>query len=243
MAITRRKFHFQIIHRLVALFFLTLNLTNCASIPTRNESSEKVPSVKLVYARIFDEVCAERYTKKPLNHEVVSELEDRLPSWRKLWEDEGVKLLNETARLTGKPFKIHDIKVSLSLCWFPSISEPLIVNPSYSLKSYTKDLDSDSYLIALIEHEILHSYVDDILPPSTPLLDQYKNESKTLQNHLHLFALQQATFEKLGWNDKLKDLIQRDSSLPNPAYQKAWELVNQPAIYDDLIRELKTLSK
>ena len=61
----------------------------------------------------------------------------------------------------------------------------------------------------------------------------------TVLNHLHLFALQKATYLKLGWQNQLKDVIFKDESL-NMDYKRAWGIVNQHENYLSFIEELKS---
>jgi hypothetical protein len=102
------------------------------------------------------------------------------------------------------------------------MSAPLIVNVRYSLKSFTDHPNQDDVTISTIGHELLHNYIDSFLPEETPLLIKYKSESKMVLGHLHLFALQKATYLALGWQSKLKDVVAKDESLPNIEYKRAW---------------------
>lgn len=113
-----------------------------------------------------------------------------------------------------------------------------MVNVRYSLGSFTKTPININVTISTIEHEILHTYIDSFLKKNTPLLQKYHNESQTVLSHLHLFALQKATYLLLGQNKILNDVIAKDDSLPNGEYKRAWEIVNKEG-YVPFIKELK----
>ena len=173
--------------------------------------SSGTPTVTLQYASLYDEVCSSK-TAYAIDPKWKEELIKRLPDWRRLWDEEGTPLLKTSTKLVGKPFREHEFKVALSLCSFPSISFPLIVNTRYSLRSFTPEARSDLVFISVIEHEILHNYFNSFLPKTSPLLTKYKAESKGVVGHLHLLALQKATYLELGWQSKLKDIIANDEA-------------------------------
>lgn len=224
--------------------------TFCASLITNavyaknNEGnpSIKIPTIRIFYASLFDEVCSKKTSYK-IDSSWPSELNNRLPQWQQLWNQEGTQLLKQAIKIVGKPFPQNNFSVPLSLCSFPSMSAPLIVNVRYSLKSFTDHPNLDDVTISTIDHELLHNYIDSFLPKETPLLIKYKSEPKMVLGHLHLFALQKATYLALGWQSKLKDVIAKDKSLPNSNYKRAWEIVNEKENYSEFIRELKSVPK
>lgn len=203
------------------------------------DSSIEVPTVSLFHAAMFDEICSSKTSYK-INPAWDQELNNRLPQWEKLWKQEGTQLVKAAIKLIGKPFPQNNFSVPLSLCSFPSMSAPLIVNVRYSLKSFTNHPNLDDVTISTIEHELLHNYIDSFLPEETPLLIKYKSESKIVLGHLHLLALQKATYLALGWQSKLRDVIAKDERLPNSDYKRAWEIVNDKNNYSKFVAELKS---
>lgn len=196
------------------------------------------PTVTLIYASIFDPICSTKTSYK-IDPVWIEELNSRITQWQKLWDQEGSVLLKTSEKLIGKPFPQNHFYVPLTLCTFPSMSTPLMVNVRYSLNSFIVHPIKSNTTISIIEHEVLHVYIDSFLPKKTPLLIKYKNESQTVLNHLHLFALQKATYLILGWNTRLHDIITKDDRLPNPDYKRAWEIVKQEG-YAPFIAELKS---
>lgn len=225
---------------------LILLTVSFSSISFANEKLLSVkyslPKVTIFYAAIFDTVCTVK-TGYKIDPAWAQNLNKQLPQWRALWNQEGSMLLATTTKVIGRPFIQENFQVSLSLCTFPSMSAPLIVNARYALSSFTKNPIPDDVLISNIYHELLHNYIDSFFPKNSPLLTKYKKESPGVLNHLHLFALEKAVYLKLGWRSKLKEVIAKDQSLPNPDYKRAWDIVNNKENYQDFVAELKNYNK
>lgn len=202
----------------------------------------QVPKITIFYASTFDNICTNKTSYK-IDPAWVQDLKNQLPTWKKLWNKEGVLLLNTTIKLTGILFEQKNFQTSLSLCSFPSISAPLIVNARYALRSFSDYPVSNSVFISTIYHELLHSYIDSFLPKKTPLLIKYKNETKGVLDHLHLLALEKAVYLQLGWKFKLKLIIAKDKSLPNNDYKRAWKIINKKEGYENFITELKSFGR
>lgn len=222
--------------------FITLVLLSGMAVANNELSVNPLPKETIFYAAIFDNVCSTKTFYK-IDSAWVSDLENHLPHWRNLWNQEGVLLLKTTFNLIGRSFAQQNFQVSLSLCSFPSMSAPLIVNARYALRSFTNQPIPDYLLISNIYHELLHNYIDSFLPKNTSLLTKYKGESPVVINHLHLFALEKAVYLQLGWDNKLKEIIAKDDSLPNGYYKRAWEIVNRKDNYKDFVAELKSYSQ
>lgn len=219
---------------LFALLILP-NISNAIEIPSSNI---EYPVVSIFYANMFDGVCTKKtgYVISPF---WLNELNKNMPHFQILWDDEGTLLLKNTVKFIGRPFVQNNFQAALSLCSFPSMSAPLLINARYSLNHFTPQPIPDYVLIGTIYHEILHNYIDSFLPKNTPLLTQYKNETKGVKSHLHLFALEKAIYLQLKWEDKLETIIKKDKSLPNPDYKRAWEIINKKENYYSFLNELK----
>jgi hypothetical protein len=102
-------------------------------------TENQVPSVQLTYADGFDAVCSQQthYAKKP---EWIAEINARPPEFIANWRHDGGRLLRATEQILGKPFRDKQFMIALSVCWFPSMSDPLLVNVRFSLKSFTTDV-------------------------------------------------------------------------------------------------------
>ena len=197
------------------------------------------PKVVLTYAAPFDNICSIKTAYK-IEKSWIRELIQRLPYWQSLWQNEGHLLLKTTIDLIGKPFVHEEFHVALSLCNFPSMSMPLIVNARYLLGKYMKEPRPDFILMSIIFHEVLHNYLTPILPKETALLKKYKQESFVVLNHLHLLALIKSVYLSLGWQEKLDAIIRDDEKLAHDGYKRAWEIINKYENYIDFINEIKT---
>lgn len=204
-----------------------------------NAAYAMAPRVTLVPAVVFDKVCTQKLDYK-IQPSWRKELDVKLPLLSKQWDKQGNKLLNETILLIGKPFTATSYRVALSLCNFPSMSDPLMVNMRYSLNSFTTNALPSDVTMSIIYHELLHVYLDNIIPKSSPLLKKYSNESDTVKEHLHLFALMKAVYLKLNMQHQLDEVIKKDDSLPNHDYKKTWEIINGKEGYQPFIAELKS---
>lgn len=207
-------------------------LLSCAS------ASADVPAVHLSYADSFDEIC-EQQTKYAINPAWVSEARSRLPEFQSQWQTNGERFLRTTEQIVGKRFTEREFQVSLSVCTFPSMAEPLLVNIRFSLKSFVRDALSSDVTISTIFHEILHRYLSGRIPAKSKLLIRAANEDETVRSHLHLLALQKAVYLKLGLADTLTRVIEKDHALPNKSYGRTWDIVNDGQNYSAFVDELK----
>lgn len=201
----------------------------------------QIPDVVILYASNFDKVCTSKTSYK-IESSWVQDLKNNLPTWIDVWHKEGAPLLDTSAKLVGKAFNQKNFHVSLSLCSFPSMSTPLIVNARYALHDFTPHPISNSVFISIIYHEILHNYIDSFLPKKTPLLIKYKNEPQDVLSHLHLLALEKAVYLQLGREHTLKQVIEKDENLPNKDYKRAWKIINKKEVFENFIAELKSYS-
>lgn len=197
----------------------------------------QVPIVQLAYADGFDAVCSQQthYAIKP---EWVAEVNARLPEFTANWRRDGERLLRATGEVVGKPFRDKEYLVALSVCSFPSMSDPLLVNVRFSLKSFTTDSLPPNVTTSIILHEILHHYLSDKTPRDSALLSKYRDEDETVKTHIHLLALMNAAYARLGQAETLMRVIEKDRALPNHSYARAWQIV-QAETYPAFVAELR----
>lgn len=195
------------------------------------------PRVTFSYAKVFDSVCSQQ-TGFEIQSGWVTELNSRLPALQISWDKSGQTLLKTTVKIIGKEFQESELGVALSVCSFPSLSDPLLVNMHYSLKSFTENPLSTDVTISIFFHEILHRYLIGKIPNDSRLLLKYKSEDETVLSHLHLFAIRKAVYLELGEANLLREVIKKDVSLPNPDYKRAWEIVNSLEDYHSFLDEL-----
>jgi hypothetical protein len=82
---------------------------------------------------------------------------------------------------------------------------------------------SDNAFIDLVFHELTHTWVSENLGKSK-LLEKYKSEERVVKNHLHLLAVQNFIYVKLGRAD-LVELLARKNRIIGGDYLRAWEIV------------------
>ena len=203
------------------------------------------PTISFEYSYVpFDKVCS-KYNGFKIEQEWIDEMNQTIDSFDAIWQKQGTPLLEMTVKDIGKPFLQKDMVAILSLCNYPSMSHPLIVNMRKYMSSATNGKPRPKHLFkALIFHELLHTYVDDIIKEcqTTPLLEKYKDEAGSVLSHIHLMAVMKHVYIKSGLLKELEDVIAKDRSIGS-VYERAWEIVNDLENYQDLIEELKSNCK
>jgi hypothetical protein len=67
----------------------------------------------------------------------------------------------------------------------------------------------------------------------------YKSEEPIVKNHLHLMAVMKMVYLKLGREAQLQQIIETDSKIDNPGYQRAWQIVNEIEGHHAFVQELR----
>jgi hypothetical protein len=209
------------------------------------------PSIEISYAYLFDELCAQN-NKYKIDPAWVAEVKSRLPQIQAAWATSGPgsTLLKTTEEIVGKNFDQKQIHVALTVCNYPSMGDPLIINMRYSLKSFINEPLPMDVTVDIIYHEILHNYIGGVagpylgevpgkIPADSKLLLKYEKEDETVRGHLHLLALQKAVYLKRGHAETLQRVLAKDKSLPNKSYARAWEIVNEGDNYISFVNELR----
>ncbi|MEQ1877152.1 MAG: hypothetical protein ABL958_10930, partial [Bdellovibrionia bacterium] len=169
-----------------------------------------------------------------------------LPKLVKDWKTNGKIFLSETEILVGKSWGRKELTFFHHVCPdFPDLSGPTSIRMDPLINATKKT--EPRILIEIrdtIWHELLHGYVDsiiDIVEETTPLLDKHAAENGPVLVHLHLVAIQQIIYEKLG--------LQSDAALVRDYYVKsgltdyvrAWDLVQKdgPQAYVEELKKKK----
>ena len=196
------------------------------------------PSVTMAYSWLLDNTVAEK-TNFIVKPEWVDELEKRTPEFQQSWNDQAGILLGKTIELTGgRTFKETEMHAAFVLCNMASLSFPLVLNVRRYLTVVLGPRVEPMYLFnAQVFHELLHTFVVENLPDTTPLQEKYKNEDQVTKNHLHLMAIQKAVYTSLGRLDELKALIDSDSQIGG-SYKRSWDIVNSED-YQAFVDEFK----
>lgn len=182
------------------------------------------PKITFEYGDLYDRFCAD-VMKKTVERTAVEELETRLQEFHAQWQKEAPQLFRATVKLTKAPFEFGEAKAALSLCNPGSLSFPLIIN----VRPYLKSINGEKALplgefVATVFHENLHRYVNDrkkTLPgATTPLLTKYKVDPAPVRNHLHLFAILDEVYRKLGRQKDLERHMAFENTLASAAFFK-----------------------
>lgn len=195
-------------------------------------------SVKIRYMPVMDSLCAFA-SGYDIESEWEKELLIRKTELEQEWEKTGQKLISAAEEITGSNFEKKQYVAYLTLCNTPSRSSPLILNMRHSLSSFSENPVPMRYKRDTLFHELMHPYIDELLPKFAPTLEAYKNEHARVLDHLHLLALQKAVYLHLNLEQELSSIIEIDSSLPGGYYKRAWEIVNShETFYQVLVEEL-----
>lgn len=205
--------------------------------PSPTGAGSGYPKVRFDYGFVpFDRACS-KATGKEIPQEQIAELESRLASFQEHWDEEGPRLLEATIAATGKPFIQQHLTAVMSLCDFPSMSHPLLLNMRRFLNSGPEDPPrSKSSFLSLVFHELLHIYVTETLEKS-PLIEKYADEPGSVKSHMHLMAIMKKVYLQLGLEDELAELVAKDAG--RPIYARSWQIVNELEGYQPFVDELK----
>jgi hypothetical protein len=72
------------------------------------------------------------------------------------------------------------------------------------------------------------------------LIEKYAHEPVVVLTHLHLTALMKQVYLKLGRAELLREIVVGDSAAEDPAYRRAWEIVNDIEGHEAFVNELRT---
>jgi hypothetical protein len=203
------------------------------------------PDVTMDYKPMFDAACAQA-TGKEIAPAAVDELRSRLESFRESWRRDAPRLLGAVPEITGVPLRFREAKAALFLCGaFPAMSLPLMLNVRIYLEATAKGAPVPAEDFSnLVFHEVLHRYVGDIIDGNpgrtTPVLDKYRDEAVPVRNHLHLYALMAAVYNKLGREDELGRSFVVEQKFPKAGAisARAREIIAAEGA-DRFIRELR----
>jgi hypothetical protein len=200
-------------------FALLLLSANAAASP---------PGVRITYSEKLDSECSTTQGAA-IKDEWKAEFAQKRIDFEKQWAEIGPRLLVATERLTGREFSRSSVTARLTLCNVPSenFGTDILVNMRYALASFTDHPVPVRYKACILFHEVLHSFVEDYVPKSSPLLAEHKDENERVRDHLHLLALMKAVLLDQGLQSDLAEVIEVDGELPGGYYKRAWEIVNQ----------------
>ena len=225
------------IFRLSALLFVVLSCSTAFV-----EAQVSYPEVTLKYSAIFDPPCAEM-TNQPIDPEAVKELQSRVSFFQEYWRKDAPQLLGTVPSVTGVPFRFRETRAALVLCRFPSMSIPLIINMRPYVSAIVKEQITPLPVFSnTIFHEVLHRFVDDCIKAlpggTTPLLEKYRTEPPVVRNHLHLYAIEQLVYQKLGREKDEEAAVADEQRLKSGVSLKRAREIVAAEKADNFVREL-----
>ena len=215
-------------------------LIACVLVTATGAFGEQYPHVRLVFGYVpFDQSC-ERWRNTRIEPQWYEELKTKIKAFQDYWDREAPMLLATTIAAIKKPFPYKELLATLTLCPIQSMSRPLLINIRPFLDGPTQQKPRPMFLFsALVFHELLHTYVIGARSQGTSaLLERYKSEEPIVKNHLHLMAVLKMVYLKLGREEQLKQIIETDSKIDNPAYRRAWQIVNEIEGHHAFMQEL-----
>ena len=201
-----------------------------------------VPRVTFAVTPLLDGPCA-RLTGAAPDTAATRELHGRFQEFLQLWAAQGPPLLRAAVEATGRPFAFGETMAAMHHCpGLGTMSLPLLVNMRHYLhKPTTGELvDSLDRFPAVVFHELLHRYVVDLLgsQTATPLLRKYAAEPPLVRWHLHLMAIEEFAFRRLGREQAFASV--RADYRRVPPYQRAREIVEAEGV-EAFLAELRAL--
>ena len=202
-------------------------------------AQEGIPKVKIDYGFVPFDRSAEKLLGTPIEKEAIKELYSRVEEFQTAWDEQGPELLKAVVEETGKPFLQENLRATMTLSKFRSMSHPLLLNMRSFLKTTAKDDPRPmSMFVGLVFHEVLHIYVYEILSNSS-LREKYKDEPGSVLAHMHLDALLKMAYLKLDRKEELEMIIKSDTRKGRDIYIRAWQIVNEIEGHQVFVDEIK----
>lgn len=202
--------------------------------------SPQLPKLFFEYSWLYDSVCGS-IPKKEIHPAWAEEAKEREREFAETWEQDGPVFFHKIFEIFGLGFKRKELTATLSACPSPSYSHPLILNVTRFLKSFMGDQPvlSREHFVELVFHELLHNWLVDNRPESSPLLEKYKDENPQVRSHLHLMAIQIMVYQELKRDDLIRMIEDIYKNKRPPPYGRAWQIVMEIEGIEAFIRELK----
>ena len=213
-------------------------------------AADSAPRVEIDFPNLIERYCAELSVAP--DPEVVAELRRRLPELRAAWEREGPALMAETARLAGRPYRFRETIAVLHACEdLGSLSRPLLIAAARYTDAWARrpgrdgaarSRRPDADFVNSVWHETNHRYVTAIVESlpgaTTPARERHARESIVVRNHLHLFALEELVWTRLGRRDEFEARRARVEGRGDRELARAYALVRQEGA-EALVAELR----
>jgi hypothetical protein len=186
---------------------------------------------------VFDSNC-DKMLKTSISPDAVEAAVERVPELQRLLNRELGVYLAATYSEVGMTYPYREVQATLTVCpGVPSMSAPLFLNVSQFLPT-ASPREEDWYFVETAYHELMHTYVAPVSVVSS-FRKKYASEALVVLSHLHVMALEKFVLLKLGRIDELKHVAESYRASPNPAYPRAWEIVDHVEDYRAFVKDLK----
>ena len=202
-------------------------------------SEPSVPRVEIAFPRLIERYCR-LVSPRPPSDEVMEAIAARLPELVALWEREGPALLAETQRITGRPYHFAETYAVVHGCEdLGFLSQPLLIagGPFTAIwesrppaaGGRPRQRRSDADFVNMVWHEVNHRYISHIIArlpaATTPLRERYAGDELFVRNHLHLFALEELVWRRLGRGAEFEARRARVLDGGDPGMLRAYRIV------------------
>jgi len=201
----------------------------------------QLPRVDILYppgGSLLDRLCKTDFNRA-IDEAVLRAAVQQRADFQKRWDVEGLSYMQAALNEIGMPFPYHEMQATLTVCLPASTSIPLVIDVTPFLASAVKPAPGWEFSEILF-HELMHSYVSPVFAASA-LMKKYQNEAATTKYHLHVMAIEKMVLLKLQRPEQLAILDYGYRNGPDPAYRRAWEIVNDVEGHQPFIAELKAL--
>lgn len=206
-------------------------------------ATTKLPVVEILYppgGSLLDRLCKSDF-KMQVDDKAVQAAVRKRPEFQKQWDAEGPAYMNAALTEVGLDFPYREMQATLTVCLPASTSVPLVVDVTKFLPTGREPAPAWEFS-EIVFHELMHTYVSPVLAHSA-LIKKYQNEVPTTKYHLHVMAIEKMTLLRLNRIEDLKFIDRDYRNGPDPAYKRAWEIVNDIEGYQPFIEELQRSAK
>jgi hypothetical protein len=226
---------------LLAVFFCAI-AGGIASVSTGAQAwGAQVPVVDILYppgGSLLDRLCKNDF-KLPVDDKALRAAVEQRGELQQRWDSEGPSYMNAALDEIGLDFPYREVQATLTVCLPASTSVPLVIDVTPFLPGAARPSPAWEFS-EVVFHEVMHTYVSRVFAGSA-LMNKYRDEPATTKYHLHVMAVEKMTLLKLNRPDQLKAIDHDYRFGPDPAYKRAWEIVNDIEGYKPFIDELKAL--
>lgn len=205
--------------------------------PLETRAENNFPKLFMSHSDLWDRQCSQmaNITIDPI---WVEELTSRVSEFQAVWDEQAPIILGTLVNELGMGFSRRELTATFTLCKMPSLSHPLFLNMRRYLKSFRGEtlVYPVSGFISLVFHELLHTFVDENLRNTTPLLRKYSSETQLVRNHLHVMALQKWVYLLLNRPEDLQWLSFWYGEIGGD-YARSWEIIDQKEDHLDFVAE------